>query len=113
LEGAISRPLVYSARSYLLSSSLLTLIPSLAIYQHIQLILLLIQRYLSTTMRGFNIFRSYQAISRSRELRERFQFHILTIGSLGGTYVFFEEYGSCLAKRCEAAKRSVLGLMGK
>lgn len=64
-------------------------------------------------MRGFNIFRSYQTISRSRELRERFQFHILTIGSLGGTYVFFEEYGSCLAKRCGAAKRSVLGLMGK
>jgi hypothetical protein len=64
-------------------------------------------------MRGFNIFRSYKTISRSRELRESFQFHILTIGSLGGTFSFFEEYGSCLAKRCGAAKRSVLGLMGK
>ena len=64
-------------------------------------------------MRGFNPFRSYMATSRSKEQRERLQFYIWSIGSLGGTYIFLEEYGPTLANRCRTAKRCVLGLMGK
>jgi hypothetical protein len=64
-------------------------------------------------MRGFNIFRFYQTVSRSKELRGRYQFYVMTIDSCGGSYIFLEEYGSRLAGRFRTAKRGVLGLMGK
>ena len=64
-------------------------------------------------MRGFNLFRSYLTISRTKELRDRTKFHVMTISTLGGLYAFYETYGTRLAERYGTAKRSVLGLMGK